>query len=86
MKKHLEKSGIFILKNLVFFYKKAISLYYIGKNCRYVPTCSTYMLEVLEIHGFFKGFFLGIKRILGCHPWGKKGFDPSSNTLKQIKK
>ena len=49
---------------------------WLGKNCRYQPTCSQYMLEALKVHGLYKGVFLGIKRILSCHPWGGSGYDP----------
>jgi putative component of membrane protein insertase Oxa1/YidC/SpoIIIJ protein YidD len=34
------------------------------------------MIEALQKHGLFYGGFLGIKRILSCHPWGKQGYDP----------
>lgn len=44
--------------------------------CRFTPTCSAYMIEALKMHGLFYGSFLGIKRILSCHPWGKSGYDP----------
>ena len=47
-----------------------------GNNCRYHPTCSAYFIKSLQIHGPIKGFFLGVKRISKCHPWGGKGFDP----------
>ena len=49
---------------------------FLGKNCRFHPTCSNYMIEALKIHGLFVGLWLGMKRILRCHPWGKSGFDP----------
>jgi uncharacterized protein len=45
-------------------------------SCRYSPTCSQYTIEALQKHGLFYGGFLGIKRILSCHPWGKSGYDP----------
>jgi putative membrane protein insertion efficiency factor len=45
-------------------------------TCRYIPTCSHYAKEALEVHGFFKGGSLALKRIFSCHPWGGKGFDP----------
>ncbi|MBT8191328.1 MAG: membrane protein insertion efficiency factor YidD [Bacteroidia bacterium] len=48
----------------------------LGPTCRYKPTCSHYMLQAIEEWGLFKGFFLGIKRILRCHPWGSSGYDP----------
>jgi putative membrane protein insertion efficiency factor len=44
--------------------------------CRYVPTCSSYALEAVEVHGFAKGGWLGVRRICRCHPWGSHGFDP----------
>lgn len=34
------------------------------------------MIEALQTHGVFKGLYLGIKRILRCHPWGGSGYDP----------
>ncbi|MBF5026271.1 membrane protein insertion efficiency factor YidD [Planobacterium oryzisoli] len=48
----------------------------LGKNCRYHPTCSTYMLEALKKYGPLKGTYLGLKRISRCHPWGGEGYDP----------
>ena len=44
--------------------------------CRYRPTCSEYFIEALQTHGVVKGSWLGIKRILRCHPWGGSGYDP----------
>lgn len=50
---------------------------FIGRNCRFHPTCSCYMHEALGRHGVLKGMILGLKRILSCHPWNKKDFhDP----------
>ena len=46
------------------------------QSCRYTPTCSNYMLEAVHTWGPFKGFYLGVKRILSCHPWGGQGHDP----------
>ena len=71
----LQKFFIIILIKLIRFYQVAISPW-LGKNCRYLPTCSQYMLEALKVHGLYKGVFLGIKRILSCHPWGGSGYDP----------
>jgi putative component of membrane protein insertase Oxa1/YidC/SpoIIIJ protein YidD len=34
------------------------------------------MIEALQKHGLFYGGYLGTKRILSCHPWGKSGYDP----------
>lgn len=47
-----------------------------GDCCRFTPSCSNYMIEAIEVHGALKGTWLGFKRILRCHPFGKKGYDP----------
>ncbi|HEY4539068.1 MAG TPA: membrane protein insertion efficiency factor YidD [Faecalibacter sp.] len=60
---------------LVRFYQYAISPW-MGSNCRYQPTCSSYMIEALKEHGLLKGLWLGTKRIGRCHPWGGHGYDP----------
>lgn len=64
-----------ILILLVRFYQKAISPY-LGSNCRYTPTCSQFFIEAVRKHGPFRGSYLGIRRLLKCHPWGGHGYDP----------
>ncbi|WP_235934441.1 membrane protein insertion efficiency factor YidD [Sunxiuqinia indica] len=59
----------------VYFYKYAISPF-TSASCRHVPTCSQYAVEAIKIHGPFKGFWLTVKRISKCHPWGTHGYDP----------
>ncbi len=44
--------------------------------CRYYPTCSAYAIEAIRRYGFFKGWYLAIKRIFRCNPWGGSGYDP----------
>lgn len=46
------------------------------RMCRFTPTCSNYAIEALEIHGFWRGSLLSIKRILRCNPWCQSGYDP----------
>ena len=60
---------------LIRFYQTAISPY-TPAACRFSPTCSSYSLEALQIHGLLKGSWLAIKRIGKCHPWGGSGYDP----------
>ena len=61
----------------------------LGQSCRYLPTCSEYSIEALKTFGFFKGFFMSVRRILSCHPikflGGGEGFDPIRKKIK-IKK
>lgn len=64
-----------ILIKLIEFYQRNISTY-IGKNCIYTPSCSEYTKQAIEMYGAIKGTFMGIKRILRCHPFHKGGYDP----------
>lgn len=50
---------------------------FIGGHCRYVPTCSQYMLDATRKYGPVRGVIKGIGRILRCHPWGGQGHDPA---------
>ena len=47
-----------------------------GDCCRFTPSCSNYMIEALNVHGAVKGTLIGLWRILRCHPFGAKGYDP----------
>src|SRR5690554_1334286 len=49
---------------------------FLGNNCRFYPSCSSYMIEAIEVHGVLKGLWLGTRRILRCHPWNDGGLDP----------
>lgn len=44
--------------------------------CRHVPSCSTYAVEALQLHGAAKGSWLAFRRLIRCHPWGTEGYDP----------
>jgi putative membrane protein insertion efficiency factor len=44
--------------------------------CRFHPSCSTYALEALQIHGAFRGVTLAARRLLRCHPFHPGGLDP----------
>ncbi len=48
----------------------------LGPKCRFTPTCSNYALEAFTKYGPLKGFWLAVKRISRCHPWGGHGHDP----------
>ena len=45
-------------------------------RCRYLPTCSEYAAEAIATYGALRGGWLGLKRVLRCHPFGGAGLDP----------
>lgn len=48
----------------------------LGHHCRFLPTCSEYAMEAIQVHGCVKGLLLAAWRILRCQPLGKWGYDP----------
>jgi hypothetical protein len=57
------------------FYQLTLSGF-IGRRCRYLPTCSEYTSDAIAKHGAWRGLLLGLARVSRCHPWGGEGFDP----------
>ena len=53
--------------NLIKIYKYIFSPL-LGNNCRYITSCSEYYIESLKKFGLSKGSYMGVKRILSCHP------------------
>ena len=64
-----------ILVSLIKLYRRFLSPLK-PPSCRFYPTCSQYTMEAVEKHGAVKGSFLGLKRILKCHPLHPGGYDP----------
>jgi uncharacterized protein len=65
----------FVIIALVKCYKTFISPV-LGNNCRFYPSCSTYFMEALKLHGTLKGSCLTVRRLLKCHPFHEGGIDP----------
>jgi len=56
-------------------YQRAISPL-LPNSCRFYPTCSEYAVQAVERYGVLKGLYMGIKRVLKCHPFHPGGYDP----------
>jgi len=48
----------------------------LGPRCRFYPSCSCYTHSAIERHGAIRGLWLGVKRLLRCHPFTGGGYDP----------
>ncbi len=60
---------------LIQVYRKFLSPM-LPPTCRYEPSCSLYTVQAIEKYGVLKGLFMGVLRVLRCHPFAKGGFDP----------
>ncbi|MBA5777607.1 membrane protein insertion efficiency factor YidD [Stappia sp. F7233] len=61
-------------------YQHSFSLF-LGRSCRYAPTCSHYTEEAIRRYGLWRGGWMGLARILRCRPGGASGFDPVPDRL-----
>jgi putative membrane protein insertion efficiency factor len=64
-----------VLRGLVRAYQLTLSSV-LGRQCRFLPTCSEYAMEALARHGAAKGGWLALRRFLRCHPFATAGYDP----------
>lgn len=71
----LRKGLMTVLVLLIRGYQIFISPYF-PMSCRYHPTCSSYALDAVKIHGPLKGALLAAWRVLRCNPWTNGGEDP----------
>ena len=80
MKTKLEKTmsrspGVRVVNALIRIYQNTISVV-LPASCRFSPTCSEYSREAVIRFGVIKGIWMGIKRIVRCHPFHPGGYDP----------
>jgi len=71
----MREIGKFVVVKLLQGYKWAVSPFF-PPACRYVPTCSEYAIEAVERYGVVRGGWMGLTRVLRCHPLVKGGYDP----------
>jgi len=67
------------MQNILIFGIKAYQFIlspFLVPSCRYIPSCSQYMVEAITKHGAVKGTVLGVSRVCRCHPFHKGGYDP----------
>ena len=62
--------GIFLIR----LYQRATRR--VPPTCRFTPSCSNYTLQAVEKYGLLKGSWMGLKRVLRCHPFNPGGDDP----------
>lgn len=67
----MRKAAVILLMG----YKRFVSPL-LPSACRFYPTCSEYMREAIERYGVLRGGWLGLCRLLKCHPFHAGGFDP----------
>jgi len=73
-----------LVVHLLRLYKSLISPW-LPSACRFYPTCSEYMREAVLKYGAGRGLWLGLKRLLRCHPFHQGGFDPVDESTQRTR-
>lgn len=71
----LQRLAILPAVLLIRLYQGTLSPF-LGRQCRFHPTCSNYAIDALRYHGLLRGLVLAARRVGRCHPFSKGGYDP----------
>lgn len=63
------------VQRLILAYRRFVSPV-LGRHCRFLPSCSEYGFEAIDVHGALRGSWLAMKRVGRCHPFREGGYDP----------
>jgi len=77
-----KRPGVVIAHLLIRTYQLTLSSI-MGRTCRHLPTCSFYVDEAIQRHGFWAGGWMGAARLCRCQPWGTSGLDLVPERLPQ---
>ena len=77
---YLSRAVAWLMRSFIFIYRYSLS-YFIGRQCRFEPTCSVYADQAIKQYGPIGGGRLALKRLCRCHPWGDGGYDPIPDSL-----
>jgi hypothetical protein len=69
-----------VLVGLIHLYRYTLSAF-IGRTCRYLPTCSDYGVSAIRQYGAWRGGWLAFFRVTRCRPGGGSGFDPVPDVM-----
>lgn len=76
LKKIIGNIAVFLACTFIYIYRHTFSIV-LWDKCRYIPSCSAYGLEAFKRHGFLRGMYFTVKRLLRCHPYSKHpSYDP----------
>jgi putative membrane protein insertion efficiency factor len=64
-----------VLLTLIRAYRRFVSPL-LAPRCRFAPSCSSYAVEAIELHGAARGGWLALRRLGKCHPLHPGGYDP----------
>lgn len=71
---YLSRAAALVLLVPIRVYQRTVSPL-VGPRCRFDPSCSEYAARAIGRYGPVKGLYLGIRRVLRCHPWSPGGTD-----------